>query len=92
MGEGRVNAKSPADLYSTFVFFEHEDIAIDTFRTTLWRMKGRTFKVGEVVYEVEGDDGTYWKVQQGKPDAAPQMSGKSARISDWINDDSEVPF
>ena len=58
---GRDEAQSPADLYKTYSDVGSEDIAIDTFRTTIWRMKDKTFEADGSVWGVHGDSGNYWK-------------------------------
>lgn len=68
---GQESASAPADVFEGFKLISTEIINIDTFRTTLWRMKGKVYATAEGAYIVEGDNGLYWKraIQEvGAPD------------------------
>ena len=54
---GRKQAHAPAELFASYELVGKESITIDTFRTTIWRMKDREF--GD--WLVRSDDGLYWK-------------------------------
>lgn len=62
LGVGQRNGQSPADLYAAYCRAAAEDITIDTFRTTIWRMKGKVFEIDDTPWEVHAGDGAYWKV------------------------------
>lgn len=61
LGVGRNNGQQPADLYASYCRLGSEDIKIDTFRTTIWRMKEQEFDLEGASYVVQGDNGSYWK-------------------------------
>lgn len=58
---GQENASTPADLFEGFNLISFETVNIDTFRTTLWRMKGKVYVHDGAKFVVEGDNGIYWK-------------------------------
>jgi hypothetical protein len=58
---GEAAASSPSDIFEMYKMFASEDISIDTFRTTIWRMKGHPFQVGDDLWLIMGDSGAYWK-------------------------------
>lgn len=91
--------KSPADLFEAYQILANEEISIDTFRTTLWRMRDRDVRIDDDIWLVKGANGQYWKV--------PGTFGTSARLeaqreagvrdargdADYLDDeDSEPPF
>jgi hypothetical protein len=53
---------APADIYEMYKLLATEEISIDTFRTTIWRMKDVDFCDGADLWLVKGDNGRYWKV------------------------------
>lgn len=63
LGVGRAKGQPPADLYASYCLIGSEDIKIDTFRTTIWRMKDQEFETEGGSYIVYGDSGNYWKEQ-----------------------------
>ncbi|WP_152567614.1 hypothetical protein [Sphingopyxis sp. LC363] len=65
MGVGRENAQPPAEIYAAYLKASDEKISIDTFRTTIWRMKGKSFVVDVTPYTVFNDEGVYWIEQNG---------------------------
>lgn len=70
LGVGQKQGHSPAELFTSYESVAKEGITIETFRTTVWRMKDREF--GDFV--VRGDDGVYWKewlVEPAKPAPPP---------------------
>ncbi len=84
LGVGRENAKPPADLYATYNLFEGEDITIDTFRTTIWRMKDRVFEIDGADFVVHGDSGAYWKeaAEPPEPEHDPDFDYPPSNIPD----------
>lgn len=62
LGVGRRNARSPIDLFETYRAEGEDDINIDTFRTTIWRMKGKTYQCDGQDYVIQSGDGEYWKI------------------------------
>lgn len=61
LGVGVDNAQQPADLYVSYSAICSEDITIETFRTTIWRMKGKRFRLERGEFDVQGENGSYWK-------------------------------
>jgi len=61
LGVGSQNSRSPVELFETYDESGMDDINIDTFRTTIWRMKGKTYTCGDREYEIDSADGRYWK-------------------------------
>ncbi|MFO6429122.1 hypothetical protein ACLBKT_03420 [Erythrobacter sp. W302b] len=60
--EGRNSALEPKELYVYYSLTFGDDVSLDTFRTTIWRMKDRgPFADGETRWTVENEDGRYWK-------------------------------
>jgi len=106
--EGREKATTPADLYDTFKLLSFEQINIDTFRTTIWRMKGKVYTLQGRKWAVEGDNGYYWKrAVEDSPPQEPALDpqdelgnlervlGKPFVATDqvpWDADDEEPPF
>ena len=101
-------AKAPADLFGLYKAIYGEDINIDTFRTTIWRMKDRLYDLHDGSWFVEGESGVYWKTSKlignieqvlGKPFNAtehPQFGGPDddeyVPDFDEEEDDSNIPF
>jgi hypothetical protein len=107
LGVGRNKAAPPAELFEKYRSRTGEDITIDTFRTTIWRMKDKihTDEVGQ--WAVEASEGAYWKTPVVDPTSLvqikPSVEIKSRDIgepdhpdywgvSDIDDDDSDVPF
>lgn len=65
MGVGRENAQPPAEIYAEYLRASSEQISIDTFRTTIWRMKGKNFAVDLTSFKVCNEDGVYWAERLG---------------------------
>lgn len=61
LGTSKDKAKAPADLFSSYRMLSDEDINIETFRTTVWRMKDRIYDLANGRWVVEGENGQYWK-------------------------------
>jgi len=72
LGVGRQNGKSPQNLFDIFTRASNDDVNIDTFRTTIWRMKGRTYKCDGQDFLVMSVNGEYWK-QPASPDDAGEV-------------------
>jgi hypothetical protein len=101
LGVGRENASPPADIYARYHAMGAEDISIDTFRTTIWRMKGKEFQVEGHSFMVHGDtaEGVYWKELDEFDQFLTQDTGAERAIDpptpnpfDAFDDDSEIPF
>jgi hypothetical protein len=88
--DGRARAAAPVDLYNGYSQFSDENISIDTFRTTIWRMKDKNFKVDGITYVVRSEDGAYWRECEDDFAALAAELPKQPDFSD--DDDSEVPF
>lgn len=60
--EGQISALEPKELYAHYTLSFGEDVSLETFRTTIWRMRDRgPFDVNGVFWTVQNDDGRYWK-------------------------------
>ena len=66
LGLGHENGQSPGDVFEAYQRLGGDEINIDTFRTTIWRMKGKEYTINDVPYRVESGDGRYWKVDVSK--------------------------
>lgn len=84
---GRESASPPAVLFEKYRLRTGEDITIDTFRTTIWRMADKIFASEDSKIIVKrGEDG-YWKEVFGhvdEPDFSP--------FSFEDEDDPNIPF
>ncbi len=58
---GEASPKSPAELFEAYSLIADEVINIDTFRTTVWRMRDKAYHDEWGVWLVKGDTGNYWK-------------------------------
>ena len=106
LGVGRNKASPPAELFEQYRSQTGEDITIDTFRTTIWRMKDRTHTDQNGNWAVNAVDGAYWKTPVIDPKTLHQIKsdvvvksrdiGEPDHPSYWgaseIEDDSDVPF
>ena len=95
LGVGREKGKPPADLYASYNLVGAEDITIDTFRTTIWRMKDKVFETAGAVYVVHGDGGVYWKEVLEPPEPEYERDEHLAEadyVPDWARDDGEPLF
>ncbi len=63
IADGQDRATQPAEIYETYKVLYGEEINIDTFRTTIWRMKGKTFLHEGKKWRVHSNNGHYWKVE-----------------------------
>lgn len=62
LGNGRDRGIEPKDLYAKYCAETGDDISIDTFRTTIWRMqKAGTFPADNQKWTVHSENGRYWK-------------------------------
>lgn len=61
LGVGLENAKPPAELFEDYNLIAHEEISLETFRTTIWRMADKTFDVPSGKLVVRRNDNGYWK-------------------------------
>lgn len=59
--EGRENGEEPKVLHGRFSLFYDGDLGLDTFRTTIWRMKDKAFVLDNDGWLVRNDEGRYWK-------------------------------
>ena len=95
---GQENSVAPADLFESYKIMEEEQINIDTFRTTIWRMKDKDFHVGNNWWLVKSDSGKYWKepvtfqtkVRHASPQESTPSGSDATTFSDF--DDSEPDF
>lgn len=61
LGTGMERSKPPADIFVEYKMSDGDDISADTFRTTIWRMKNKTFAVNDEAFVVRAQEGMYWK-------------------------------
>lgn len=61
LGVGRSNGKSPIDLFERYTAEGSDDINVDTFRTTIWRMKNKTYNCDGQQFIIRSGDGEYWR-------------------------------
>lgn len=88
---GREKSQAPAELYKTYTYVGSEDITIDTFRTTIWRMKDKVFDADGSEWVVHGDSGNYWKEPLEEPERDPpdpELEGSSGPLP-WEDVDYE---
>lgn len=78
--------QAPADLFAAYKDACGEDINIDTFRTSIWRMKGRAFAESGVTVWVKGDSGLYWKEADG-----PVKDGRSNPLASESTQNESEP-
>ena len=82
LGVGAENARPPAEIFKGYGLLEDEDISIDTFRTTIWRMADKPFVTDEGTFVVRRDDSGYWKeLVQGDTTVAPKEIEPSSAIA-----------
>jgi hypothetical protein len=80
---GRENGQAPAEIFEAYKLVGLERITIDTFRTTIWRMKNNPFQTDKDTWYVEGDNGVYWKT--------PATFNTQARLADSQGHQPPVP-
>lgn len=61
LGVGRANGRSPIDMFDRYVSEGTDEINIDTFRTTIWRMKNKSYTCDGEVFIIRSGDGEYWR-------------------------------
>lgn len=107
LGVGSKQATAPADLFASYDAVTSEKITIDTFRTTVWRMKDKEFDE----WVVRSDSGLYWKeslfsaeesaVSPASVGVVPNADWRSAGVHNVqpaggfvadFEDDSDIPF
>ena len=94
---GRENALAPAELYDRYNLMATENISIDTFRTTIWRMKDTSFVRGDDLWLVKGDGGRYWK-EAGTFNTRARMTQTASHtevpdeFDTDLDDDPDPPF
>ena len=59
---GEEEGRAPADLFEAYREEVGDGINLETFRTTIWRMKDKAVHVGSDVWFVKGANGQYWKI------------------------------
>lgn len=57
---GRNSAKAPVDIYPIYQQKSGENLTIDSFRTSIWRMTGRPYGVDSRIYVIHREGGAYW--------------------------------
>ena len=92
------NSVSPVELFRAYSAQHDDNISIDTFRTTLWRMKKekREIPVGTQNYRVESDGGRYWKAPLISPspldNPPPWAQIQRPLPRNDFGDDDDIPF
>jgi len=106
LGDGHTKAMAPVNLFEAYNAIADEEINIDTFRTTIWRMKDKLYDLDNGQWIIEGDNGLYWKrrvsvgnIEEvlGQPfTAKPDLTFEEASIEFFADeeeeDDSDIPF
>jgi hypothetical protein len=94
LGVGRQQGKSPMELYDAYGLFGEDEINLETFRTTIWRMKGREYVKDGISYIIRSGDGRYWKEGIGQAEplqfADPELPPQPEFAP--FEDDSDLPF
>ena len=73
------------------------ELSLDTFRTTIWRMKDKEYAVSGDTWTVKNDGGRYWKIStdiaRGVSDPFADYGNSASKTSSpaW-DEDPEVPF
>ena len=62
----QTKALSPAELHTDYVEATRNDINLDTFRTALWRLKGKVIEFNGKAWQVWSDGGRYWREGQAE--------------------------
>jgi hypothetical protein len=62
LGVGTENSRFPMDLFAAYELIGSDEINLDTFRTTIWRMRGKLYVCDNTEYVVQSAEGRYWKV------------------------------
>lgn len=94
LGVGRQQGKSPMELYDAYGLFGEDEINLETFRTTIWRMKGRKYVKDGISYIVRSGDGRYWKESVGRVDPLPVADTELTPQPEFdpFEDDPDIPF
>jgi hypothetical protein len=96
LGNSREAAQAPADLFATYSLLSSEDINIETFRTTIWRMKDRVYDLDNGQWVIEGENGLYWKRPVGNIERLLGTPFHADTFGDEEfeeeEDDSNIPF
>lgn len=90
LSEGAENSQAPVGIFNAYKVSAVGDINIDTFRTTIWRMRDKWFDLGGVQWCVRSANGAYWKEKNNEtPGAAtPGVSKEFGREAE--SEDSSV--
>ncbi len=82
---GVEKSQQPADLYESYKLIGSDDINIDTFRTTIWRMKDKTFVMDGDEWTVCSENGRYWKQSSAvEENEAPEAKAADApEVGGW---------
>jgi hypothetical protein len=90
---GEEMGQSPAELFERYRRASAEEISIDTFRTTIWRMKDNAYLEGSGLWVVRGDSGSYWKEPASwNARESAKASASQTLESAEIDDDDDSPF
>lgn len=88
LGVGSENGRSPIDLFATYQLMGSDDITLDTFRTTIWRMRDKSYVCDGAEYVVQSDEGRYWKIARNSlfHSVGSSVSGRIIDLVDEIHD------
>ena len=75
--EGADSGRAPADLFAPYKAATQDEINIETFRTSIWRMKDKQFRDGGQTVWVRGNNGIYWK-EADVPDDIKELMGATS--------------
>ena len=81
---GANNSASPVALFPVYTEASGDDINIDTFRTTIWRMKGKDYQVNGEAYTIHGERHGYWKIPvSDDEDDLPYDPNEYDPVDEW---------
>lgn len=102
LGIGPEKAQPPAELFDDYKAFANEEITLETFRTTIWRMADKVFDTPKGKMAVKRSDDGYWKelvrvINVPNPQAPPipplPPAPAPAATSDWgYQPEDDDPF
>lgn len=76
LGESQKTAVEPKELHGKYSIQFGEDVSLDTFRTTIWRMRERgPFQHQGMYWRVVNFDGRYWKEPTSEAEGAADPPG-----------------
>lgn len=100
LGVGPDKGLEPKELHAEYAVVFDGNLTLDTFRTTIWRMKDKAYDSGGSRWTVQNENGRYWKRPAATADDenpfaqyATTIERTAPNLSAWDDDvDSEEPF